>query len=278
MKIKNSLANKRNLKNFILNNFNLLILFSELGLYLFIIFVIISMILYPDGAVPLGEISSHYNFWWNYLSDLGMTKSFLGNPKIGSTIFFILSIISLSFSGTILNLMNLINIWSILNLKFSSEFISNGKIRNSKFKILYASISGIFSSVFAILIAIFPKDTNLYEHQIIAGLFFLGISIQIFLYSTLLFLIKRIIGKILLKKLNINYNQINYKFNILGMFISSVLFLVVLGLYSILPILIPELGKISSPFEPIMQKISIIILIINIYLQIRLNKNYKLLN
>ncbi|MHA1341666.1 MAG: hypothetical protein ACTSRZ_17290 [Promethearchaeota archaeon] len=297
----NSCNNQYNFKNFIMTNSNLLIKIAFFGVVCFILFLAISMILYPDGYTPAGEISNHYNFWWNYISDLGMTKSFAGAAKLGSTIFFILAISNFIITGLIVNLLNLYSVWTIYDLKLISNVIPLRKKNYVEFAVLLCSVSGIFSSLAGLFIIIFPKDTMAYEHQLASGIFFFGIFIQIFIYLFIVFdlmslfsliiplkplnnnsksyknksdIIEEINAANVNKNLNNNYNNKNYCIHFLLFIISAVLFLIALIIYNILPAFIEELDQINSPFNPSMQKICVIFLIINVLSQINLNKIY----
>lgn len=208
------------------------LLISFCSIVTFVLCLISSMIYYPDGTSATGYNGfDRYSFWSNFISDLGMTKTFGGIPNpVSSTLLFI-GILVLSIGGSIFYLLAC----SILGNK--EEEKDNSTLT------AVGSVIGIIGNFFLLGVSLFPKDTELLLHEITSVTFFLLSFIAVLIYNRVIILRKDISNK---------YTILGYIFVICGL------------IYAIVPKwIIPQFDDESQfIFKPASQKIAVISLLL----------------
>lgn len=207
--------------------------------------MILSMIFYPDGISATGYNGfDGYSFWNNFISDLGMTQTFGGEPKAASSILLFIGLLILSIGGTIFYL-----------LAFSVLGIKEEENDNSMLAAIGSTI-GIIGNILLLGVSLFPKDTELLLHEITSVAFFLLSFIAVLIYNRIIILRKDISNK---------YTILGYIFVVCGL------------IYAIVPkLIIPHFDNESqSIFKPASQKIAVISLLLAMINYIILVKNLK---
>lgn len=136
---------------------------SVIGALQFIIITIIAMILYPGG----------YLFFEYTFSYLGTTVAENGASNLVSRNLFICTC---TIAAVLLD-----TFWIVMPTLFSKK-------RSTKYLSLVASICGIVSSPFLILLAIIPGDIDLGGHLLATNVFFLLFAASIIIDSIAIFL------------------------------------------------------------------------------------------
>ncbi|MHA1147844.1 MAG: DUF998 domain-containing protein [Promethearchaeota archaeon] len=206
----------------------LIISFSSIVLFIF--FLTMSMLFYPDGSSSIGYNGyDGYSFWNNFISDLGMTHTFKGNSNSISPLFLLAGIVILSIGGSLFYLLTFII--------FSNE--DKNSIRLSAI----VATSGIVSLIFLLGVSIFPKDTYPQLHELTSTLFFLLTFAAIIIYNYLIHL----------------QENISDKYTITGY-----IFIICSLIYVLVPKLIfPQLDdETQSIFKPVSQKVAVISLLV----------------
>jgi hypothetical protein len=140
----------------------------------FIVLTIIAMFLYPGGT-HADHSTTGYSFWSNFFSDLGMTSTFLGDPKAAS---FVLFTIALSLAGI------------ALCLFFVAVPHLFAKTRAMKRLSVLGSIVGVVSGVSYVGIAFSPSDRYLSLHLGFVEVAFASFLLVVVVYSIAIFLNK----------------------------------------------------------------------------------------
>jgi hypothetical protein len=125
----------------------------------------LAMYYYPGGTIH-DRSAEGYQFWLNYFSDLGRTRSWNGSPNGISNLLFKSSLFLVSCS--------LIAFFLILPGIFRS--------RTSKAIAVFAAILGIISALCYIGIANNPLDVNYYAHTIYVRIGFISFLMMSFLF------------------------------------------------------------------------------------------------
>jgi len=146
-------------------------IFIIIGGMQFIVLTILAMFFYTGGT-NVDSSSPGYNFWYNFFSDLGMTKSHSGKSNI---ISYVLFTIALTIVG--------VSIIPFL-LTLASFYIRASMMQ--KLLSIIATIIGIISAICFIGIAFSPADLYLEAHGNFVRLAFFSILIVVLIYSFLL--------------------------------------------------------------------------------------------
>jgi hypothetical membrane protein len=137
-----------------------------IGTIQFIVLTIIAMLVYPGG----------YSFSHNFFSNLGQTVSANNHlPSMPSRILFIIAC----------TLVAIMNIPFILALRTNFTETITEKILS-----WFGTILNIVSSVFLILLAIYPADIQLGPHMLATRVFFLLFGLSIIVYTPAFFINK----------------------------------------------------------------------------------------
>jgi hypothetical membrane protein len=137
-----------------------------IGTIQFIVLTIIAMLIYPGG----------YYFSDNFFSNLGQTVSANnGLPSMPSRILFIIAC-------TIIAIMNIPFI-----LALRTNFTEN---KAEKYLSWFGTILNIVSSVFLILLALYPVNIQTEPHMLATRLFFLLFGLSVIIYTPAFFINK----------------------------------------------------------------------------------------
>ncbi|MHA1301108.1 MAG: hypothetical protein ACTSO9_16935 [Candidatus Helarchaeota archaeon] len=137
-----------------------------IGVLIFVILISIAIHTYP---VP-------YFFWSYYFSDLGRVYTDFGRfPNEVSSILYTIAVLSVAFTY--------IPFWIVLKSLFQDS--------NIKYLSILGTISGLLSSFFLILVAIFPTDTQKSIHGIVAMSYFSFFTLGILIFTIALFYTKK---------------------------------------------------------------------------------------
>lgn len=157
--------------NNILSKYYKLVFIPRLAIFLFILFQIIGMLLYPGGTM-FNKASIGYTFTENFFSDMGAYASRNGEPNYLSMIMF-------SFSLTIVGL-TFILYYSTLPFLFKDNKI-NYSIA------LFGTLSAFGGSICLIGTGLTPSDLVLDAHIFFANNIFHCFLITAFLYTIVIF-------------------------------------------------------------------------------------------
>jgi hypothetical protein len=127
---------------------------------------------YYEGGTYVDPVSQGYQFFFNYISDLGRLIAHSGNLNMTSFILFTISL----------------SIWGISQIPFYIIFQYFFKM-NKKMRILstLGSLFGIFTGIFFVGIAFTPSDTLGFLHNTFVFLGFGSIFISISMFTITLF-------------------------------------------------------------------------------------------
>lgn len=155
-----------NLKNWKENWKELACNFIIIGCIQFFILTIIAMFFYAGGTYH-DPSNPGYDFWNNFFSDLGITKTYNGRSNIVSHVLFT---IALSVAGI-----------SIIPFLFVlTSFFKESKL--SKWLSIIGLVIGIFTAICFIGIACTPANLYLYEHGNFVRLGFSSALFMVFFY------------------------------------------------------------------------------------------------
>jgi hypothetical membrane protein len=141
-------------------------LLGIIGVAQFIILTIIAMFVYPGG----------YSFSHNFFSSLGMVNSANNHlPNPASRIIFIITC----------------TITALFNIPFSLALRTNfTETKTEKYLSWFGTILNIISSVFLILLALYPVNVQTRPHMLATKLFFLLFGLSIIIYTPAFFINK----------------------------------------------------------------------------------------
>ncbi len=142
--------------------------FSKYGLFSVNIFALGFILLV---GLAFYNYAGSYNFFHNYLSDLGRTVADGNNNSTSSNYFTAAMIVA--------------GILSVIFWFLSMNVIYNSISLPLKFKlpVLLGSIIGIISAIFNALIGIFPLDTQTRNHYLVGAIFFSLAGLACILYA-----------------------------------------------------------------------------------------------
>lgn len=207
-------------------NWSIFIVLSAILLIVFFTFLILAMVFYPDGVTPGGPVFERYNFWWFFISDLGMYVSWDGNPNLVSKSLLSCALLSMSIGGAFLYC----TLYSVLFEKASAD-------RELKFLNKSGLILGIIGSILVNGVYIFPKVTLNTLHEIFAASFFFMLMLSTGAYNLLL----------------IKYDKKYWRYTLVGY-----VFWVIALIYTFGPILFPQFAYPLTPFKPTLQKFTVL--------------------
>ena len=140
---------------------NILIKQGYIGIFLFVIFNFISMIIYPGGTIIEPE-SKGYSFFYNFLSNLGEWKAKNGEDNIVSAYLFNSSMLTLALSYFLFYVSYL-----RIQLKFNRNKILN----------FFSFSTIIISLVSFVLVAVFSADNSTFDIHV----FFVKVAFRLLL-------------------------------------------------------------------------------------------------
>lgn len=184
------------------------------------------MVFYPDGVTPGGPEFEGYNFWWFFISDLGMYVSWDGNPNLISKNLLSCALFSMSIGGVILYCTLFAVLFDKSCVDKDLRFLNNTGL-----------IFGLVGSVLVNGVYIFPKGTEDTLHEIVSASFFFMLMLSTGAYNLLL----------------LKLNKIYWKFTIIGY-----IFWVIALVYTFGSIIFPQLTYPLTPFKPTMQKFTVL--------------------
>lgn len=141
------------------------------GCALFVVLTVIAMLVYPGGLFS-GELTTHYDFFRNFFSDLGRMKAVSGTSNLPSAALFI---VALSIAGT-----GLICFF----IAFRRFFIGDPGGRRLS---LVATAIGVVSGVCFVGIALSPYDLYFELHYQFVMWAFRTFLIAVGLYAYVIF-------------------------------------------------------------------------------------------
>jgi hypothetical protein len=144
---------------------------TMMGCIQFVVLTLIAMVFYPGGT-HRDPTTKGYSFFRNFFSDLGLTETISGDPKLVS---FILFTVAMVFAGATL---------AVFFSTFPSFFSSSPW---GKWLSVLGSIAGVVSGLAFIGVAL-PANLYLKPHTLFVQVAFLAFFIAVLIYIPALFL------------------------------------------------------------------------------------------
>ncbi|NHI93887.1 MAG: DUF998 domain-containing protein [Candidatus Lokiarchaeota archaeon] len=201
--------------------------FTLFGAIQFIILTIIAMFFYPSG----------YVFWTDHFSNLGLIYTY-SIPKKLNLISFTLFVVTMILGG-----ISFLPFWLSIPSKFKDK-------TETKIISWICLLTGVASSVFMILIAIFPADFFPFQHVFAAVGFFLLFTIAVLFHSLLI----------------LKNEKYGYGFSLIGFITTIFGTIYVVGLWT------GMYGGIFGTLDAIIQKFAVYSFIIWMIIQVIQNK------
>jgi hypothetical protein len=140
----------------------------------FVILTLLAMVVYPGGTHS-DPTTRGYSFFRNFFSDLGLTETFLGQPKTAS---FLLFTVALTLAGIAL----------IVFFCVFPKFFAQSK--TGKWLSILGSIPGLVSGIAYIGVAFTPGNLYGKSHELFVQIAFVAFFVAVLLYIIAIFLNK----------------------------------------------------------------------------------------
>jgi hypothetical protein len=151
---------------------NRLYLWVMIGCIQFVLLTFIAMLVYPGGTHG-DPTTTSYSFFKNFFSDLGITKTFTGEPNLASSVLFF---IALTLAGLGL---------AAFFIDFP-RFLSNIKV--GKWLSIIGSFPGVISGLSFVGVAFAPGNLYGNLHKLFVQVAFLSFFVAVLFYIPALFL------------------------------------------------------------------------------------------
>jgi len=137
---------------------------------LFLVLTVVAMLLYPGGT-PFNHTGKHYDFFDNFFSDLGQTRTPSGQSNIASLVLFVTALTAVA-------------VVMVLFFIAFVGFFSGRRRRLSRF----ASLFGCVTAICFVGVAATPWDLYLEAHNAFVKIAFPAFLVAVLLYTVAILL------------------------------------------------------------------------------------------